>query len=82
MSHSCAQKLTKEPDSEIVIHVIDKDLDRTFPTHVLFAKKGAQGCVYLIMYLSIMHCPTTVKLTSDWSSKHTLCTTRRLDTVR
>ena len=40
---SSVQKLTQEPDTDIVIHVIDKDLDRTFPTHVLFSKKGAQG---------------------------------------
>lgn len=32
-----------KPDNDVVIHVIDKDLDRTFPTHVLFKKKGAQG---------------------------------------
>ena len=32
-------------DTDIVIHVIDKDLGRTFPSHVLFAQKGSQGCV-------------------------------------
>lgn len=47
MAASSVQKLTQEPDTDIVIHVIDKDLDRTFPTHVLFAKKGAQGWVLL-----------------------------------
>ena len=31
------------PDPEIVLNVIDKDLDRTFPSHVLFAKAGSQG---------------------------------------
>ena len=37
------QKLVVQPDTDIVIHVIDKDLGRTFPSHVLFAKKGSQG---------------------------------------
>lgn len=32
-----------KPDNDVVIHIIDKDLGRTFPSHVLFAKKGSQG---------------------------------------
>lgn len=32
-------------DNDVVIHVIDKDLARTFPSHVLFAEKGSQGYV-------------------------------------
>lgn len=37
------EELVSKPDSDIVINVIDKDLDRTFPSHVLFAKAGSQG---------------------------------------
>lgn len=37
------QDLVRQRDTEIVVNVIDKDLDRTFPSHVLFAKAGSQG---------------------------------------
>jgi hypothetical protein len=36
-------ELISRPDNDVVIHIIDKDLGRTFPSHVLFAKKGSQG---------------------------------------
>ena len=39
------QELTSKPDNDVVLNVIDKDLDRTFPTHVLFQKSGSQGYV-------------------------------------
>jgi hypothetical protein len=38
-----SQHLVSQRDTEIVLNVIDKDLDRTFPSHVLFAKDGSQG---------------------------------------
>ena len=44
-SHSILQELTSQPDNDVVLNVIDKDLDRTFPSHVLFAKDGSQGYV-------------------------------------
>ena len=37
------QELTSKPDNDVVLNVIDKDLDRTFPSHVLFQKSGSQG---------------------------------------
>ena len=37
------QDLVQQPDTEIVVNVIDKDLDRTFPAHTHFAKPGSQG---------------------------------------
>ena len=40
-----AQDLIHRPEPDIVVNVIDKDLDRTFPSHVLFAKAGSQGLV-------------------------------------
>ena len=39
------QDLVGREDNDVVIHVIDKDLARTFPSHVLFAEKGSQGYV-------------------------------------
>jgi len=41
------EELTSQPDNDVVLNVIDKDLDRTFPSHVLFAKAGSQGYVTL-----------------------------------
>ncbi|XP_003388923.1 PREDICTED: TBC1 domain family member 10A-like [Amphimedon queenslandica] len=37
------EELVSREDNDVVIHVIDKDLARTFPSHVLFAEKGSQG---------------------------------------
>lgn len=36
----CLQELVSRPDSDVVVNVIDKDLDRTFPSHVLFKKES------------------------------------------
>lgn len=45
LSFSPPQDLVGREDNDVVIHVIDKDLARTFPSHVLFAEKGSQGYV-------------------------------------
>ena len=45
LSPSPSQDLVGREDNDVVIHVIDKDLARTFPSHVLFAEKGSQGYV-------------------------------------
>lgn len=51
------QELSSQHDPEIVENVIDKDLDRTFPSHVLFQKAGSQGyglwsvCVFRVVYV-------------------------------
>lgn len=34
------QELVSRPDTDVVTNVIDKDLDRTFPSHVLFKKES------------------------------------------
>ena len=37
---ACVQELVSRPDTDIVRNVIDKDLDRTFPSHVVFKKES------------------------------------------
>ena len=37
-THTHTQELISKPDNDVVLNVIDKDLDRTFPTHVFFSK--------------------------------------------
>jgi hypothetical protein len=53
--------LVSQRDTEIVLNVIDKDLDRTFPSHVLFAKDGSQGQrdLRLVLKAYAIHDPKT-----------------------
>lgn len=44
------QEYISKPDNDVVLNVIDKDLDRTFPSHVLFQKSGSHG------YVTNLHC--------------------------
>ena len=55
------QEYISKPDNDVVLNVIDKDLDRMFPTHVLFQKAGSQG------YVTNLHCSpmSTVRQSSS-----------------
>ena len=48
-THTQQEYISKD-DNDVVLNVIDKDLDRMFPTHVLFQKAGSQG------YVTNLHC--------------------------